>query len=165
MRISIAAVAFLLALTGCATVVGPVQSVRVGKTTVTAEGLEGYNRLAVTPADPNNPNIFVPGNAIVIDQEPLRPLAAGRYVTIIWRLDADHGSPYSFPDDSAITLYPGADNPLPDELNCGTVGASKKVFICHYARPASPKKWKYRVKLKNSSGTDPEALDPWIHQS
>lgn len=162
MRVFIAAVALLLALAGCATVVGPIQTVRVGKATVTAAGLEGYNRLASPPPDPNNPKIFVTNNGIVIDQEPLRPLPAGRYVTIIWRLDAD--SPYSFPDRSAITLYPGTGNPLPDETDCDTVGVNRKAFICHYARPSEPRKWKYSVKLKNSSGTDPEPLDPWIHQ-
>jgi hypothetical protein len=167
MRISILAVALTLALAGCASVkvVGSQQTIKVGQSEVTVSGLDGYNALAVQAPDPNAPFIFVISNNIVVSEDPLYPAKTNGQVVIIWRLDASDSSPYSFPDDQAILFHAGENNPLPDGLSCAAVGQKKKSFICKYTAPASPKKWKYTVRVKNSSGTDPTPLDPWVHQN
>ena len=94
MKLAIAATLALL-LAACATTVGPPETIKVGKTTLTVSGLDGYNSQTVQMFDPNGPNVFVTGNAITIDQEPVRPAASQGRVTIVWRLDASSGSPYS----------------------------------------------------------------------
>jgi len=167
MRISILAVALTLVLAGCASVrvVGSQQTIRVGQSEVTVSGLDGYNALAVQAPDPNAPFIFVIGNNIIVSEDPLYPAKTNGRVVIVWRLDASDSSPYSFPDDRAIQLSAGENNPLPGDLSCGAVGQKKKSFICTYTAPESPKKWKYSVKVKNASGTDPTPLDPWVHQN
>lgn len=168
MRIGLIAAAVTLALTGCATirVVGPEQTVKVGRTTVTVSGLDGYNALAVQAPDPNAPFIFVIDNNILVNEDPLYPVGMNRKVIIVWRLNASDSSPYSFPDDKAIQLQGSTNNPLPDNLECGAVGEKKKSFICTYTLPErKPKHWKYSVKLKNASGPDPMPLDPWVHQN
>ena len=162
MRMAIACATLALVLAACATV-GPPQTIKVGKTTLTVSGLDGYNRLAACPPDPNGPNIYTPDNTSVVDQEPVRPKASQGRVNIIWRLDASSDSTYSFPDDDAIKLQASDGNPLPADLDCGAFGAKKKSFICTYTKLETPKRWKYTVKLKNSAGTDPTPLDPWIH--
>jgi hypothetical protein len=126
--------------------------------------LDGYNSQAVRMFDPNGPNVFVTGNAVTIDQEPVRPAASQGRVTIVWRLDASSGSPYSFPDDGAIKLQAGTGNPLPPDLDCGAAGAKKRTFICTYSKPEGPRQWKYSLMLKNSAGQDPQPLDPWVYQ-
>jgi hypothetical protein len=164
MRMAIAGAMVALFVAACATV-GPPQTIKIGKTTLTVSGLEGYNRLAVQHPDPNGPNIFVDGNQITVDQEPVRPVASQGRVTIVWRLDSSADASYSFPDDQAITLYPSEGNPLPDPLpDCGTAGAKKRTFICTYMKPQTPRQWKYSVKLINSAGQNPTPLDPWVYQ-
>ena len=164
MRLAIAAVILALVLTSCATTVGPPETIKVGKSTLTVSGLDGFNRATVQMPDPNGPNVFVVNNAITIDQEPIRPAASQGRVTIVWRLDASSDAPFSFPDDSAIKLQASTGNPLPGDLDCGAVGAKKKAFICTYSKPEGPRQWKYSVKLKNSAGQDPTPLDPWVYQ-
>ncbi len=168
MRIRLLAAALTLALTGCAAirVVGPEQTIKVGQATVTVSGLDGYNALAVQAPDPNAPFVFVINNNIVVGEDPLYPAKTNGKVVIIWRLDASDSSPYFFPDDQAIQLHAGTNNPLPDDLECGVFGQKKKSFICNYSAPETPpKKWKYSVKVKNASGVDPAPLDPWVHQN
>jgi len=168
MRIRLLAAVLTLALTGCAgiRVVGPEQTIKVGRATVTVSGLDGYNALAVQAPDPNAPFVFVINNNILVNEDPLYPAAMNRKVVIVWRLDASDSSPYFFPDDKAIQLHAGTNNPLPDELDCGAVGQKKKSFICTYTLPETrPKNWKYSVKVKNASGADPAPLDPWVHQN
>ena len=164
MRMAIASTMVALLLAACATV-GPTQTIKIGKTTLTVSGLDGYNRLAVQPPDPNGPNVFVVNNQITVDQEPVRPSAVGNRVTIVWRLDASNDAKYSFPDDDAIKLHKvtGGDDP-PADIDCGAAGAQKRTFICTYTKPDTPKKWKYWVKVKNSAGSDPTPLDPWVFQ-
>ena len=164
MRLAIAAVILAVVLTSCATTVGPPETIKVGKSTLTVSGLDGFNRATVQMPDPNGPNVFVVNNAITIDQEPIRPAASQGRVTIVWRLDASSDAPFSFPDDSAIKLQASTGNPLPGDLDCGAVGAKKKAFICTYSKPEGPRQWKYFVKLKNSAGQDPTPLDPWVYQ-
>src|SRR6266487_797447 len=137
MRLAIASATVALVLTGCVTTttVGPTQTIKIGKTTLTISGLDGYNRLALQMYDPNGPNILVPNNAIIVDQEPVRPVAQGQRVTIVWRLDASSDATYSFPDDAAIKLYAETGNPLPPDLDCGAVGEKKRAFICTYSKP------------------------------
>jgi hypothetical protein len=164
MRMAIASAIVAVLLAACATVGGP-QTIKIGKTTLTVSGLDGYNRLAVQQPDPNGPNIFVVGNEITVDQEPVRPRPAGNRVTVVWRLDASSDASYSFPDDDAIKFKKlSAGNDLPSDLDCGTAGAKKRTFICTYTKPDTPREWKYSVKLKNSAGSDPTPLDPWIYQ-
>jgi hypothetical protein len=165
-RTSMLAAVLAVALAGCTgmVTVGPAQTIKVGKTTLTVSGLEGYNSLAVQTPNPNGPNVFVIDNNIIVDQEPIRPVAIQRRVTIVWRLDADQKSTYSFPDDDAIKLQGTLSNPLPSELDCGAVGDKKKAFICTYIKPDAPREWKYKIRLKNASGQDPTPLDPWIYQ-
>jgi hypothetical protein len=164
MRTTIASAIVALLLAACATV-GPTQTVKIGKTTLTVSGLEGYNRFAVQQPDPNGPNVFVVDNQITVDQEPVRPKAVGNRVTIIWRLDASSDASYSFPDDDAIKLYKVAGgNDPPADIDCGTAGIKKRTFICTYTKPEAPKEWKYWVKVKNSAGQDPPTLDPWVYQ-
>ena len=162
MRMAIGSAIVAVLLAACATVGGP-QTIKIGKTTLTVSGLEGFNRLAVQPPDPNGPNVFVPNNAIVIDQEPVRPVASQGRVTIVWRLDSSVDAAYSFPDDTAIMLQASVGNPLPSDLDCGAAGAKKRVFICTYTKPDTPKQWKYSVKLNNSAGQNPTPLDPWVY--
>jgi uncharacterized protein YceK len=167
MRTSLVAVFVAILLNGCASVqtVGGPQRIEVGKTTVTVSGLEGFNRLAVKAPQVNNPNVFIVDNAIVLDQEPVRPTDNNGQVVIIWRLDADTASSYSFPDD-AISIQTTLTNPPPEagKPECGAFGPKKRAFVCVYTRPHTPRKWKYTLKVKNSSGADPEPLDPWVHQ-
>ena len=157
--------ALLVSACALTTVVGPPQTIQVGQATITVAGLDGYNRAALQAYDPNGPNVLVPNNTIVLDQEPVRPIATQGRVIIVWRLDASPDSPYSFTDDNAISLQAGPGNPLPPGLNCGAAGPRKKVFICTYSRPETPKDWKYSIRVKNASGPDPTPLDPWIHQN
>lgn len=167
MRTPILVVALIVALAGCATirVVGPEQTVKVGKAQITASGLDGYNALAVQAPDPNSPFVFIVNNNILVNADPLYPNRTNGRVVIIWRLDASDGSPYSFPDDQAIQLHAGTGNPLPSGLDCGTLGQKKKAFVCAYDAPDAPRKWKYSVRVKNGSGGDPTPLDPWVHQN
>lgn len=167
MRIRLLAAVLTLALTGCASirVVGPEQTIKVGLATVTVSGLDGYNALAVQAPDPNAPNVFIVNGNVVLGEDPLYPVHLQNRVVIVWRLDASDSSPYFFPDDRAIQLHAGVNNPLPADLNCGAFGQKKKSFVCTYARPETPKKWKYSVKVKNASGVDPTPLDPWVHQN
>jgi len=167
MRAPILAAALTLALTGCAmnVLVGPDQTIKVGTTTVTVAGLEGYNAFAVQTPDPNAPDVFLLGNNIAVNQEPLLPKHNQGRVVIVWRLDASDSSPYFFPDDDAVKLHAGPSNPLPGDLACGAFGPRKKAFVCAYTRPETPKQWKYTVRVKNRMGPDPTPLDPWVHQN
>ena len=166
MRTSMLAAALAVALGGCTAMVtvGPPQTITVGKTTIAVSGLEGYNALAVQVPNGNGPNVFVSNNNIVIDQEPVRPIATQNRVIIIWRLDADPRSPYSFPGDDAIKLQGTISNPLPSDLECGAVGEKKRAFVCTYTKPERSREWKYRITVKNASGADPTPLDPWVYQ-
>jgi len=164
MKTSMLSAVLAFALAGCTTVtVGPTQTIKVGDTTLTLTGLEGYNRLAVHAPDGNGPNVFVPNNTIVIDQEPVRPIPSQGHVTIVWRLDADHDSAYIFPDNDAIKMQAGQYQ-LPPKLECGAIGAPKKSFVCTWPYAGGPAQWKYRIRVKNTSGQDPAPLDPWIYQ-
>lgn len=167
MRTLILGTALAVALSGCATikVVGPERTVKLGKTNVTVAGVEGYNALAVQIPDPNGPDVFLFDNNIAVNLEPLLPKAMQGRVVIVWRLDASDASPYFFPDDDAIKLQAGTNNPLPGDLDCGAVGEKKRAFICTYTRPETPKKWKYSIRVKNRTGADPTPLDPWVHQN
>ena len=166
-RLLAATVALALGLAGCAAikVVGPEQTIKVGQSTVMVSGLDGYNALAVQAPDPNAPFVFVINNNIVVSEDPLYPAKTNGNVVIIWRLDASDSSPYFFPGDQAIQLHAGTNNPLPGDLSCGVFGEKKKAFICTYTAPETPKMWKYSVHVKNSSGSDPAGLDPWVHQN
>src|SRR5689334_4201014 len=159
--------ALIVGLARCSAVrvVGTEQTVIVGKTPITASGLDGYNALAVQVPDPNAPFVFINKNNILINEDPLYPERANGKVVIIWRLDASDSSPYSFPDDQAIQFRPSDGNPLPSNLDCGTMGQKKKAFACAYDAPDRPRKWKYGIRVKNATGTDPTPLDPWVHQN
>jgi hypothetical protein len=163
MRTSLVTVFVVLILSGCAsqTIGGP-EKIPIGNKTVTVTGLDGFNSVTVQAPQSNGPNVFIDNNAIVIDQEPVRPKDTDRLVIVVWRLGS--GSSYSFENDEAIKLQASLGNPLPSDLQCGVAGAKKKAFVCVYTRPAEARKWKYRIAVKNASGPDPDPLDPWVHQ-
>ena len=137
MRIRLVAAALTVVLTGCAAirVVGPEQTIKVGQATVTVSGLDGYNALAVQAPDPNAPFLFITNNNIVVGEDPLYPAKTNGKVVIIWRLDASDSSPYFFPDDQAIQLHAGTNNPLPGDLSCGVFGRRKNHSYVTIARP------------------------------
>jgi hypothetical protein len=159
------AAAFALALAGCANVrVGPEQTVKVGAKTLTLVGLDGFNPDVVKPPNPNLPNVFIVNNAIVLDQEPVRPIHNQGIVIIVWALDKSDSFPYFFADDDAVKLSAGALNPLPSDLSCGVVGERKKSFVCYYTKPEAKRQWKYTIKVKRQAGADPTPVDPWVYQ-
>lgn len=126
-----------------------------------SQEVEGFTAGDFTPPNPNDVHIYVDGGLIVIDQEPVRRKAVVAHV-IQWRLD--RAQPYSFPDNKAIVLIGTAQYPLPVDLDCGTVGAKRKVFVCSYTR-TGPALWKYSVRIKNDeTGNELPMLDPTVHQ-
>ncbi|MGH8850496.1 MAG: hypothetical protein ACREYD_05850 [Casimicrobiaceae bacterium] len=167
MRRFLLAVTLSLALSGCAmmAVVGPPHAIKVGSMTVTVAGLDGFNPFAVQTPDPNGPAILVVDNHVLVNQEPLYPRHSDDQVVIVWRLDASEASPYYFADNEAIKLHAGASNPLPADLACGAFGPRNKAFVCAYRKPATPKQWKYSIRVKNRTGRDPDPIDPWVHQN
>jgi len=154
----------MLGMAGCTTIrVGPTVPIQVGEKTVDVP-TGGYNVNAVTKYDGNMPNIIIAPQKeqIVIDQEPVRPLAqygSGRSL-ILWALAS--GSPYSFPDDKAIIIHGDRENPLPKDLKCATLGEGRKIFYCLYTYER-PVKWKYSVTVRNdATGKELQRLDPII---
>jgi hypothetical protein len=159
------AAALSLLLAGCVSVkVGPEEGIKIGDTTITMSGLEGFNAAAVRTPDPNYVLVFVNASAgIVVDQEPVRPLRpSGGTVSITWALDAE--SAYAFPDDRAISFTAGEGNPLPGRFACAVRQPKRKSITCAYDKPGRPQQWKYAIRVIDRAGTELARLDPWVHQ-
>ena len=158
------AVALSLVLAGCTGVrVGPEERVKIADETITIAGLEGFNAAAVRAPDPNYVLVFVnASSAIVVDQEPVRPLRpSGGTVSITWALDSDSG--YSFPDDRAIVFATGVGDALPQHLGCAVRQPRRKSITCAYDKPGRPQQWKYAIRVVDRAGVELR-LDPWVHQ-
>jgi len=115
----------------------------------------GYSLAFVSPPNPTAPNIFVVGEKIVIDQEPIRPPGnqQGDPITIYFALRED--GDYSFRNHGVeIQQHPDFCNP---------VTGTKYLFKCQYSRPAPDTVYKYAVRLKNErTGDNLRDLDPTI---
>lgn len=115
----------------------------------------GYrlSALASLP-NPTAPNVFVVGDKIVIDQEPIRPPGNQAGDAVVMYFGLEEGGAYSFPDHG-IEIRGHGDfcNPKP-----GTV----YVFQCAYSRPAPDTIYKYIVRLKKAGGGRVTDLDPTI---
>ena len=143
---TVVGVALAVALTACAA--------SVTRIIYTEEQprIRGYSSAHVTAPNPTAPNIFVVGNRIVVDQEPIRPPGNQQDdpVTIYFGLEEDGG--YTFPEDGVV---------IRDHRDyCRR--ASAYVFKCSYRRPAPGTKFKYTIHLKSTTGTPPDDLDPTI---
>ncbi|MEO8738510.1 MAG: hypothetical protein ABI537_02270 [Casimicrobiaceae bacterium] len=158
MKKSVVAAALLVVfVSGCTSVrVGPERPLDFGTRTVVITGIEGFSASAVTIPDAHQPNVFIIGGRIVVDQEPVRPtreLPGGGAYLVTWALEYMGG--YSFPSDTAITFGTGAPT-----VKCRR-GAGDKVIGCVFPKPSSlPVQWKYAITVKNNSTGDMQTLDP-----
>lgn len=155
-----AAAVLALLLAGCVSVrVGPDQTMDIGGTNVTLMGTEGFRPSAVTTPNPNQPNVFIVGGRIVVDQEPLRPRdESGGHpnrILVSWALD--YSGNYIFPTDTAITFAGGA-----PAVACRR-GPRNRVIGCVFAKPAVlPAQWKYNITVRNEATGAVHTLDPSV---
>jgi hypothetical protein len=115
--------------------------------------LTGYSLAVVAPPNPTAPNIFIVGDKIVVDQEPIRPPGdqQGDPITIYFALE--QGGVYKF-QQHGIEIQ---QNPS----FCASI--SDYVFKCAYSRPAPGTIYKYAIRVRNaSSGVNLKDLDPTI---
>jgi len=116
---------------------------------------KGFSLTLVAAPNPTAPNVFIVGDKIVVDQEPVRPPGTlqGDPITIYYAL-AEGGS-YVFPEHGVeIKGHPDF---------CSPISGSKYVFRCAYSRPAPDTVYKYIIRVKNeTTGTTLKDLDPTI---
>ena len=161
------ALVLLLVLTGCAAVrVGPSETITIRGKTLTVDGQGGFDPGTVRKPDPQNPNVFVGGDGIVVDQEPIRPtVVIGGTVYIAWALDSK--SDFTWPDANAIQPLNDSSNKPPsippDNFACA-VGKPKKVITCSYDKPAGARQFKYSIRVADKDRKEIARLDPWVHQ-
>lgn len=138
---AIAAAAFALVLTGCAS------KVRFAD--------QGY--FTILTINPNEPNVEIDESwdppRILVDREPIYPRATGRRTHIKWALPT--GSSYTF-NDIVIRAVPGG--LAPTGLNC-TPGTY--VVNCVYDTPETLTRYKYDIIVNRPKGS-PIRLDPYI---
>jgi hypothetical protein len=140
--------ALALVLTACAS--GPQRIYTEGSGRV-----EGY-RLSAFAALPNPtaPNVFIAGDKIVIDQEPIRPPGNQAGDPIVMYFALEDGGMYTFPDHGIeIKGHPDF---------CKPVLGSVYVFKCAYGRPAPETIYKYVVRVKKAGGGKITDVDPTI---
>jgi hypothetical protein len=139
--------ALILILSACAGAPQRIYTSEVRRT-------EGY-RLSALVAQPNPtaPNIFVVGDKIVIDQEPIRPPGNQAGDPVVMYFALEEGGVYSFPEHG-IEIKGHTDF-------CSPTG-SVYIFKCAYSRPAPDTIYKYVVRLKKAGGGRVTDLDPTI---
>ena len=115
--------------------------------------VRGYFSTFASPPNPTAPNVFIVGDKIVVDQEPVRPPGTqqGDPITIYFGL-ADKGD-YKFPQHGIeIQGHQSFCNPVSDY-----------VFLCTYARPEPGTIYKYMIRVRNDvTHTNLKDLDPQI---
>ena len=139
-----AAAAFALLLTACGGM-RTLYTADVPRTT-------GYSLSLVSAPNPTAPNVFIVGDKIVVDQEPIRPPGnqQGDPITIFFGLE--QGGAYKFPNNGIeIQNYPSFCSPVSDY-----------VFRCAYSRPAPGTVYKYAIRVRTSTGNPLRDLDPTI---
>jgi hypothetical protein len=126
----------------------------------------GFDPGLVSRPRPTEPNVFVVGGQLVIDQEPIRiwkrDLAAGNRVVIAWALPA--GSAAGWLPNPPEARRPGPHpsvkiEPEPPKLECGARGAARKVLVCSFDYVSHAR---YKYTLTADSGGKPLVLDPFI---
>jgi hypothetical protein len=147
-KLAAAAASLALVLTACVNLGAPTKYTKENPLT------RGYSAPLEVPPNPTAPKIWIANDAIIVDQEPIRPPgnAQGDPVTIFFVLP--DGGPYRFPQNG-IEIH---QNPS----FCS--GVSDYIFRCAYSRPAPGTQYKYSVRVRKD-GTPPtnlKDLDPTI---
>ena len=114
---------------------------------------KGYSLALVSAPNPTAPNVFVVGEYIVVDQEPIHPPGdrEGDPITIYFALEQDGN--YKFREHGIeIAHHPSF---------CNTV--TDYVVKCAYSRPVPGTIYKYAIRVRNTvTGTNLRDLDPTI---
>ncbi len=118
--------------------------------------LNGFDLTTTGVPNPHQPNVFVVGKKLVIDQEPIVIEYHESPVTIAWALAA--GSDNTFASNEAISV--DVNDKKVSNFKCRVNGKAAKSISCTYSVNQEGT-IKYTIKVKSAAGE--VSLDPFIN--